>query len=425
MRYNIVAGLDVGTTKICAVAAASGSAGIDLIGLGVTPSAGLRKGIVINIDDTVDSIRSAIVETEACTGVRIKSVSVGISGGHIKGFNSQGAVGIRGKEVTYNEVERAIESAKAVCIPLDREVLHVIPTEYMLDGQEGIINPIGMSGVTLGASVHTITGSVSSVRNLLKCCEKAGLDVVDLVFEPLASAKATLTKHEKESGVVLIDIGGGTTDIALFREGSLRYVSVLGVGGNHLTNDIAVGLRVSMVDAERLKKALGSVIFNKDKDPENIQITQAGGQMKTIPGDCLVQIIQPRCEEILDMVRQELKRCFVYEHAISALVITGGFSLLRGFDKMAESILGLPVRIGLPDRINGLGLDIKNPQYSTGVGLVAYYSELDQTKILHPESVNNILWKMKHWAKDIFRHSENINPNNKKEGGIVCSKLKK
>lgn len=425
MRHNIVAGLDVGTTKICAVAASAHSGGIDLIGMGVAPSAGLRKGVVINIDETVDSIRRAIVETEASSGARIKSVSVGISGGHIKGFNSQGAVVIKGREVTPADVERAIESGKAVYMPLDREVLHVIPTEYILDGQAGITDPTGMSGVRLEARVHIITGAVSAIQNLLKCCQKAGLDVVDLVFEPLASAKATLTKHEKESGVVLIDIGGGTTDMAFFKDGSLRHAAVLGVGGNHITNDIAVGLRVSMAEAEMLKQVSGSVSFSKNGDSGNIQITQSDGQVKTMPGDCLVQIIQPRCDEILEMVRAEFKRCLAYEHAIQGLVLTGGSSLMQGFDKMAESMLGLPVRLGLPDMINGLGPEIKKPQYSTGVGLVAYYPESDQTKIVHSEGVNSILGKMKHWAKDIFSHTEDINPDNKKEGGIVCSKSRK
>jgi cell division protein FtsA len=425
MRPKIVAGLDVGTTKICAVAASAHSGGIDLIGMGVAPSAGLRKGVVINIDDTVDSVRRAIADTEASSGVRIKSVSVGISGGHIKGIISQGAVVIKGREVTHADVERAIESGKAVYMPLDREVLHAIPTEYIIDGQEGITDPTGMSGERLEARVHIITGAVSSIQNLLKCCQKAGLDVVGLVFMPLASAKATLTKHEKESGVVLIDIGGGTTDMALFKDGSLRHSSVLGVGGSHITNDIAVGLRVSMAEAERLKKVSGSVIFRKDGDPGNIQITQSDGQVKTMPGDCLVQIIQPRCDEILGMVRAELKRCLAYEHAIHGLVLTGGSSLMQGFDKMAESMLGLQVRVGLPDMINGLGKEIKNPQYSAGVGLVAHYPESDQTKIVHSEGVNSVLGKMKHWAKDIFRHSEGINPDDKKEGGIVCSKSKR
>ncbi|TAN43623.1 MAG: cell division protein FtsA [Nitrospirae bacterium] len=425
MRQHIIVGLDVGTTKICAVAAAEHPGGLDLIGMGVTHSVGLRKGMVINIDDTVDSIRRALAETEACTGVRIKSVSVGISGGHIKGFSSQGAVGIKGSEVTPSDIERAIEAARTVYIPLDREILHVIPTEFILDGQEGITNPVGMSGVRLEARVHIITGAVSSIQNLLKCCEKAGLDVVDIVFEPLASARATLTRLEKESGVVLVDIGGGTTDIALFKDGSLRHASVLGIGGNHITNDIAVGLRVTMPDAEILKKLSGAVAGQAADLPADIQITQSGGQVKTIPSECLVQIIQPRCEEVLEMVRGELKRCCGYEHAIYGVVMTGGSSLLKGFDKLAESTLDLPVRVGLPDMMNGLEPIIKNPQYSTGVGLVASYPEHDRTKTVHAEDVNSMLGKMKHWARDIFRHAETTDINHKKEGGTVCSRSKK
>ncbi|MBA4372382.1 MAG: cell division protein FtsA [Thermodesulfovibrio sp.] len=428
MRQHIVVGLDVGTTKICGVAAQVQGSEINLLGMGVSPSAGLRKGMVINIDDAVASIRTALDETEACSGVRVRSVSVGISGSHVRGFESCGAVGIRGKEVSHTDVDRAIESARAVYIPLDREVLHVIPTEFILDGQEGITDPVGMSGVRLEAKVHIITGAVSSVQNLLKCCEKAGLDVVDLVFEPLASARAALTRDEKEAGVVLVDIGGGTTDIALFREGSLRHAAVLGVGGNHITNDIAVGLRIQMAEAERLKKTAGATEIGPDQEPE-VQMTQACGQVRSLRCADLASIIRPRCEEMLELVREELKRGFGYEHAVYGVVLTGGSSLLRGFDRMAELVLQLPVRIGRPEIIgtpeHAVAPALRNPQYATGVGLVACSSVVDRPRIIHPVSANSLLGRMRHWAKDLFKNAETINPDYKKEGGMVCSKSKK
>jgi cell division protein FtsA len=429
MMQRIVVGLDVGTTKICAIAAQVRGSEINLLGMGVSPSIGLRKGVVINIDDAVDSIKKAMDETESCAGVRVRSVSVGISGSHISGFESYGAVGIRGREVTPADVERAIESAREVYVPLDREVLHVIPTEFILDGQRGIADPVGMSGIRLEARVHIITGAVSSIQNLLKCCEKAGLDVVDLIFEPLASARASLTREEKEAGVVLVDVGGGTTDIALFKEGSLRHASVLGVGGNHITNDIAVGLRIQMSEAERLKKTYGATDIAADDAEKEIQMMQAGGQVKTLSRASLVGIIQPRCNEMLELVREELKRCFGYEHAVYGVVLTGGSSLLRGFDRMAESVLALPVRIGTPDIISDpdrvMGPVGINPQYATGVGLLAYSSVSDQVRPAHPVSANSLLGRVRHWARDLFRNAEIINSDYKKEGGMVCSKSKK
>ncbi|MBI5102873.1 MAG: cell division protein FtsA [Nitrospirae bacterium] len=425
MRHNIIAGLDIGTTKICAVVAEAHAGGINILGMGVSPSAGMRKGMVINIDEAVASIKSALAEAEACTGVRIKSVSAGISGSHIKGFNTRGFSGVSGREVTSADIVRALQSARSVCIPVDREILHAIPYEYVLDGQEGIKDPSGMSGSRLEAGVHIITGAISAIENLLKCCEKAGLDVVDLVFEPLASAEATLTKVEKDSGVMLVDIGGGTTDMALYREGRLRHASVLGVGGSHLTNDIAVGLRLPMADAETLKKTSGSKVLTDESDVEGILVTQAGGQVKTVTPQCLAGIIAPRCEEILNMVKAELKDCRGYEQAVCGVVLTGGSSMLGGLDKIAEAVLGLPVRIGLPAMTEGPQEIMENPQYSTGVGLLGFYPSYDRVKTVNTEGVNSLLSKMRHWAKDIFRNSETINPENKKEGGITCSKSKR
>lgn len=424
-RQRIMVGLDVGTTKVCTVVAEVGGKGAEVLGLGVSPSSGLRKGIVINIDATVDSIKKAVREAEASSGVRIKSVSVGISGAHIKGFDSSGAVGLRGKEVSAADVERSMDSAKAVYIPLDREVLHVIPAEFVLDGQDGITDPIGMSGVRLEARVHIITGAASPMQNLIKCCEKAGLEVSDVVFEPLASAHAVLTTEEKESGAILVDLGGGTTDIALFRDGSLRYASVIGVGGNHFTNDIAVGLRITMNEAEKLKKTSGAAYEQIVDSAEEIQIAQAGGQMRTLPRKYVAEILQPRCEEMLELIKDEITKCSGYGIALCGLVMTGGASQLTGFDKMAESVLGLPVRQGAPIHLIGPKHAADSPVYSTGVGLVTYGYEPDAADSVSADFADGVLGKVTSWFKDKFKYADYLNFNNRKEGGMVCLKSRK
>ncbi len=335
---NIIVGLDVGTTKICAVVGEVVNGDLEFRGVSTSPSTGLRKGVVVNIDATVESIRNAVKTAESTTGVEINAVYVGISGGHIKGFNSYGAIGIRGKEVTHLDVDRVIDSAKAVYVPLDREVLCVIPTGYILDGQNGIKDPAGMTGVRLEAKAYIVTGAVTSVQNLLKCCKEAGLEAIDIVFEPLASAEAILTDDEKELGVAVVDIGGGTTDIILYKDGWLRHSSVLAVGGNHFTNDIAVGLRISAIEAERIKKGHGLAMTRMVKDSEEIAMVQAG-QGRKILRRHLSEIIQPRAEELLDLIKRELLSCSGYNIASTGVVLTGGGSLLEGFDRMAEAVV--------------------------------------------------------------------------------------
>jgi cell division protein FtsA len=399
---NIIVGLDVGTTKICAVVGELVEGELEIRGISTSASTGLRKGVVVNIESTVESIKNAVKTAESITGVEINAVYVGIAGGHIKGFNSYGAVGIRGKEVAYVDVERVIDSAKAVYVPLDREVLHVIPTGYILDGQNGIRDPVGMMGVRLEAKVYIVTGAVTSVQNLLKCCEKVGLEVVDIVFEPVASAEAILTDDEKELGVAIVDIGGGTTDIILYKDGWLRHTSVLAIGGNHFTNDIAVGLRVSVSEAERVKKSFGSAATSMVSDSEEIDIIQAG-QGRKILRRCLSEIIQPRTEELLDLIKGELISCSAYDIASTGVVLTGGCSLLEGLDRMAEAVLGLPVRIGFPKDIKGCKDIINNPMYATGVGLVLYGSETESGRVFYPDAFTGIFGKMKDWVKGIFR----------------------
>ncbi|NCO67580.1 MAG: cell division protein FtsA [Nitrospirae bacterium CG_4_10_14_0_8_um_filter_41_23] len=399
---SVVVGLDVGTTKICAVVGELIEGELEIRGISTSASTGLRKGMVVNIESTVESIKNAVKTAESITGVEINAVYLGITGGHIKGFNSYGAVGLRGKEVAYVDVERVIDSAKAVYVPLDREVLHVIPTGYILDGQNGIRDPVGMMGVRLEAKVYIVTGAVTSVQNLLKCCEKVGLEVVDIVFEPIASAEAVLTDDEKELGVAIVDIGGGTTDIILYKDGSLRHTSVLAIGGNHFTNDIAVGLRVSLSEAERVKKSFGSAATSMVSDSEEIDIIQAG-QGRKILRRCLLEIIQPRTEELLDLIKGELISCSAYDVASTGVVLTGGCSLLEGLDRMAEAVLGLPVRIGFPKYIKGCKDIINNPIYATGVGLVLYGSDTESGRVFYPDVFTGIFGKMKDWVKGIFR----------------------
>jgi cell division protein FtsA len=375
---NIIVGLDVGTTKICSVVGEVVEGKLKICAIGTSQSTGLRKGVVMDIESTVESIKRAVNEAESFAGLEIDGVYVGITGGHIKGFDSYGAIGIRGKEVSHLDVERVIDSAKAVYVPLDREVIHVIPTGYMLDGQNGIRDPIGMAGVRLEAKVHIVTGAITSVQNLLKCCEKAGCEVIDIVFEPIASAEAVLTDDERELGVAIVDIGGGTTDIILYKDGWLRHTSVLAIGGNHFTNDIAVGLRISVSEAERLKRSFGSAIY-------------------------LSEIIQPRAEELLDLIRTELMSCSAYDIASSGIVLTGGGSLLDGLDRMAEAVLGLPVRIGFPKDIKGCKGITNNPMYATGVGLVLYGLNTGPNGVSYSDAFAGIFGKMKNWAMGMFR----------------------
>lgn len=399
---NIVVGLDVGTTKICAVVGEVINGELEVRGVSTSSSSGLRKGVVVNIEATIESIKNAVKTAEAETGVEINAAYIGISGGHIKGFNSYGAAGIRGEDVTRVDVERVIDSAKAVYVPLDREVLHVIPTGYAIDGQNGIKDPVGMTGARLEAKAYIVTGAVTCVQNLLKCCEKAGLDVIDIVFEPLASAEAILTEDEKELGVAVVDIGGGTTDIILYRDGWLKHSSVLAIGGNHFTNDIAVGLEISATEAERIKKSFGSAITGAAGDSEKIEIVQAGRGQK-ISRRRLSGIIRPRAEELLDLIKRELISCSGYDIASTGVVLTGGGSLLEGIDSIAEAVLGMPVRIGFPKKMSGYKEIMNNPMYATGVGLVFYGFDTESGGVFHADTFTGIFAKMKDWVKGIFK----------------------
>jgi cell division protein FtsA len=400
-KGDIIVGLDVGTTKICAVVGEAGNGGLKFRGVSTSASIGMRKGVIVDAEAIVDSIRNAVHAAEISTGVEIKAVYVGISGAHIKGFHSYGAAGVRGKEVSAADRERVIDSAKAVYVPIDREVLHVIPAGYTLDGQNSIRNPIGMIGGRLEANVYILTGAATALQNLLSCCEKCGIEVIDIVFEPLASAEAILTNDEKELGVAIADVGGGTTDIILYKDGWLRHSSVLAVGGNHFTNDIAIGLKVSVTEAERVKKSFGAAVLGMAGDAEEIEIVREGHERKILRRQ-IAEILQPRTEELMSLIKKELLACRGYEIASMGVVLTGGGSLLKGFDTMAEGVLRLPVRIGFPRLVKGCSEIAENPMYATGAGLVFYGYQADADKEFCPDTGTGVFGKMKDWMKGIF-----------------------
>ena len=372
-KDNLIVGLDIGTTKICAIVAEATEAGVDIVGIGTHPSKGLRKGVVVDIDATVDSIKHAVEEAELMADCEITSVYAGIAGGHIDGFNSHGIVAVKNQEVTESDVRRVIDAAKAVAIPMDREVIHVIPQEFIIDEQDGIREPIGMSGVRLEAKIHIVTAAVTSAQNIVKSANKAGLNVVDIVLEPLASAEAVLAQDERELGVCLIDIGGGTTDIAVFVDGSIKHTSVLGIGGYHLSNDVAVGLRTPFDEAERIKKRFGVASARFLGSDDVITVPSVGGRRpREVSRKILCEIIEPRMEEILGLAQQEIVKSGLDTRIPSGVALTGGCAALSGIAELAEEIFEAPVRLGMPTNIGGLQDVVRDPMYATGVGLILF-----------------------------------------------------
>ena len=373
-RGEMVCGLDIGTTKICAIIGEPGENGqIDIVGIGTHPSKGLRKGVVVNIESTVEGAKGAVEEAELMAGVDVESVYVGIAGGHIKGFNSHGIIAIKNREVTQPDIDRVIDAAKAIAMPLDREVIHVIPQEYLIDDQDGIREPLGMSGVRLEGKVHIVTAAVTSAQNIVKSVKKAQLRVNDIILEQLASAEAVLTPDEQELGVALVDIGGGTTDIAVFIDGSVKHTGVLAIGGSHITNDIAIGLRTPTVEAERIKKKFGCAMTALVHENETIEVPSVGGrEPRVIHRRVLSDIVQPRAEEVFGLVRREIINSGYYEQIPSGVVLTGGSNIMEGMVEVAERVFELPVRRGVPLGVGGLVDIVNSPMYATGVGLVLY-----------------------------------------------------
>ncbi len=399
---NLIVGLDLGTTKTCALVGEVHKEGIDVIGFGSTPSKGLRKGVVINIESTVDSINKVMEEAELMSGCKISGVYTGIAGSHIRGFNSHGVIGIKDGEVTKHDINRVIEAAKAIAIPMDREVIHILPQEFVVDGQNGINDPLGMSGVRLETNVHMVTGLASSAQNIIKCANRNGLAVKELVLQPLASSESTLEEDERELGVVLVDIGGGTTDIAFLKGGSIRYTSVLPLGGDHITSDIAVGLRTSLTQAEELKVKYGSTVYSHVARDETLEVTFMGGSNpRKVSRQFLCQIINSRIEEIFKLVNKEILKTGYRDLVAPGVVLTGGTSLLDGISETAGQILNLPVRVGYPNTVGGLSEIVKSPVYATAVGLLLYGMK-HSSNGNGAKGYKNIFTKMTQSAKNWF-----------------------
>jgi len=408
MGGEIIVGLDIGTTKICAVVGEIVPGGeIEIIGIGSHPSEGLRKGVVINIEKTVNSIKEAIEEAETMAGCEISSVYVGIAGGHIKGFNSHGVIALKEREVTKKDLERVIEAASAVAIPMDREVIHVLPQEFIVDDQDEITDPLGMSGVRMEAKIHIVTGAVSSAQNIIKCANRAGLDVCDIVLESLASSEAVLSDEERNLGVALIDFGGGTTDIAVFSKGAIKHTSVLSLGGDNLTYDISIGLRTPRLEAEKIKMKYGCGLASMIGDDETLEVPAVGErQNRILSKKILGEILEPRLEEIFSLIQNELIRSGYQDKANSGIVVTGGSSELSGVTEIVEQIFNAPARLGYPRGFGGLVEVVNKPMYATAVGLVLYGAKCSadnkKFRIRDTNIFGRVVERMKKWFQDVI-----------------------
>ncbi|MPQ75588.1 cell division protein FtsA [Hydrogenovibrio sp. JE_KL2] len=408
---NIVIGLDIGTSKIAAIVGKVKDDGeIEVIGMGTHPSKGLKKGVVVNIDSTVESIQRAIDEAERMSGIQVNSVSVGIAGSHINSFNSNGMVAISHQEVQEQDVQRVIDAAQTIAIPGDQQVLHILPQEFMIDNQGGIREPIGMSGVRLEAKVHMVTGSVSAAQNITKCVEKCSLTVDNLILEQLASAEAVLSEDEKELGVCLVDIGGGTTDIAIFQNGAIRHTAVIPVAGDQVTNDIAVALRTPTPAAEQIKRQYACALPQLINQDEEIEVASVGDRpARCLSRNTLVEVIEPRYEELFQLIQAELRRTNFENKIAAGIVLTGGSSMVEGAVELAEEVFHMPVRLGVPMGVSGLKDEVSSPAFATTVGLLLYAKEhetfsqhTDVGKRKQTMSQESVLEKMKNWFSNSF-----------------------
>ncbi len=370
---ELIAGLDLGTTKVCAIVGEQVDDGIDVIGIGSVPSKGMKRGVVVNIESTVQAIRAAIDQAETMAGCQIGTVYAGIAGSHVRGLNKQGVAAISEREVTESDVQRVLEQSKAIPLPSDRQVIHVLPQEYIVDDQDGIVKPVGMNGVRLEARVHLVTAATTSIQNIVKCAERCNLNVAEVVLQPLASAEAVLSEDEKEIGVALIDIGGGTTDIIVYAGSAAVHTSVIGIGGMSITSDISAGLRTPIAEAERIKIKYGCA-SPKMIDPEDtVEVPSVGGRPpRSLPREVLANIIEPRVEEIFAAVHHVLGESGYLEMLHAGAVLTGGSTLLDGMAELAEDVMGMPVRRAAPMGVGGLADVVKSPAYATAVGLVKY-----------------------------------------------------
>jgi cell division protein FtsA len=373
---NLIVGLDIGTSKVVAIVAEiSAESGLEIIGIGSHPSRGLKKGVVVNIESTVQSIQRAVEEAELMAGCQINSVYAGIAGSHIRSLNSHGIVAIRESEVTSNDVERVIDAARAVAIPADQKILHILPQEFIIDKQEGIREPVGMSGVRLEAKVHMVTGAVSAAQNIVKCVKRCGLEVDDIILEQLASSYAVLTDDEKELGVCLVDIGGGTTDIAIFTDGAIRHTAVIPIAGDQVTNDIAVALRTPTQFAEEIKIKYACALTQLASPEETIEVPSVGDRPpRRLARQTLAEVVEPRYDELLTLIQAELRRSGFEDLIAAGVVLTGGSAKMEGVIELAEEIFHMPVRLGIPQHVAGLVDVVRNPIYATGVGLLLFGS---------------------------------------------------
>lgn len=403
---NLIVGLDIGTSKVVAIVAEISPEGrIEVIGIGSSASRGLKRGVVVNIESTVQSIQRAIEEAELMAGCEINTVYTGIAGSHVKSINSHGIVAIRDKEVSAADVERVIDAARAVAIPADQQVLHVLPQEFIIDSQEGIPEPIGMAGVRLEAKVHLVIGAVSAAQNIVKCVQRCGLSVETIVLEQLASSYAVLTEDEKELGVCLVDVGGGTTDIAVFCGGAIQHTSVIPIAGTQVTNDIAVSLRTPAQYAEEIKIKYACALSQLANPDETIEVPSVGDRPpRRLARQTLAEVVEPRYEELFQLVRQELRRSGFEEMIAAGIVLTGGSAKMEGAVELAEEVFHMPVRLGIPQYVDGLADVVRNPIHATGVGLLLYAKEsLQSPSGAHKkQSGFGVLRKMKSWFQGNF-----------------------
>jgi len=405
---RLLVGLDIGTSKVVAIVGSLDSDGsVHVVGIGSHPSLGLKRGMVVNIESTVQSIQRAVEEAELMAGCRIHSVYVGIAGSHVRSLNSHGIVAIRDKEVGLADIERVIDAAKAVAIPADQQILHILPQEFVIDSQEGILDPIGMSGVRLEAKVHMVTGAVSAAQNIIKCVRRCGLDVDDIILEQVASAAAVLTNDEKELGVCLVDIGGGTTDIALFVGGAIRHTAVIPIAGDQVTNDIAMALRTPTQYAEEIKIRHACAMAQLTRPEETIEVPSVGDRPpRRLARQTLAEVVEPRYEEIMTLVHNELRRSGYEESIAAGIVLTGGSSSIEGAVELAEELFHAPVRLGVPNRVTGLTDVVNSPIYATGVGLLQFggrqQGQQEWQEMRKQSDASGVFGRVKGWFKDTF-----------------------
>lgn len=407
-KEDLITGLDLGTTKISAIIAeVNEKSEINVVGVGTTPSYGLRRGVVVNLDKTVQGIRQAVGEAELMAGVKVNNVVVGIAGDHIKSFNSRGVIAVSRTEegISNEDIKRVIEQAKAVTIPMDRKIIHVLPQDYTVDDQTGIKEPVGMAGVRLEAEVHVVTAAITAIQNIVKSIERANLAIRNIVLQPYASSFAVLDEEEKELGVCLLDVGGGTTDFSIFFEGSIRHTSVVGLGGVNITNDIAIGLRTPRAQAEEIKKRYGAALSSLVDTNETMEVPGVGGRKKReVSRQILASIIEPRIEEVFSLVEREIKRSGFDDRLTAGIVLTGGTAKMEGIEQLAERIFDLPVKVGVPKGIVGLTDAVSDPVHAAGIGLIVYgYKHRDEEGFFERKAglLDRFIRRIVNWFKSI------------------------